>query len=1535
MNKYVLTLALCVLMFCSQTFAAAKMRDKYVGARPLDLSKVRLLGGPLKHAQDLDAKYLLELEPDRMLAFYRQRAGLEPKAKPYTGWDGGGRNLTGHIAGHYLSAVSLMWAATGDARFKERAYYLVEELKEVQDKHGDGFLNAQEGARECFEAVSRGDIGSGGFDLNGLWVPWYVLHKTLAGLRDAYRYTGNQTALEIEINSAEWAEGILSGLTEAQNQRMLNAEFGGMNEVLVDLYADTGDKRWLELSYRFEHRSFVEPLKRHQDILEGKHGNTQVPKLVGSADRFACAGEPGDVLAAGFFWDRVAGHHSFATGGHGKDEYFGKPDVLSDRIDGRTAETCNVYNMLKLTRTLFSVRPDAHYADFHERALFNHILASIDPEDGRTCYMVPVGRRVQHEYADMFRSFTCCVGTGMESHALHGDGIYYESGDRLWVNIYAPSTAEWTAAGAKLRMDTDFPEGESAKLTFTLDAPREFVLALRRPAWAGDGFTVKVNGEIVSEDVIDPLREVPESGRRVEDRRLPESGSYVELKRTWKTGDAVELTLRKTLRLEPLPDNPRRTAIMWGPLVLAGDLGPEQRRRGGSEGRGVQKRPPVFVAAESPVDEWLKPVPDKPGHFRTDGVGRAGDVEFVPFYRLHRRAYAVYCDLLTEPEWQRQAAERAAERERLAALQSAVNLAAVAEPSCSYVSGDTSLAVLSDENEPRSSRDRPSRAYGNWPRRGTQWVQYEWSRPISTNMIGVYWWDDNRGVRLPKACRLLYWDGERFIQASNPSGLGVEGNKFNTTTFDEVRTTKLRLEIDASGTYSTGILEWKVCDSGKSPDFPPRVEAGVDRIVMIGGRTHLEGRIKTLKNVKPKVTWSKVSGPGRVEFADAGAPVTTAAFSQAGDYVLKLNAGQGQLRASAELAVKVEAPPPAEHLDLIDTKHYTIDSPLWNGRTKALIVNWIPHCIEKISDPDLKEGGINNFIDAANKLAGKPHERHRGYVFSNAWVYNTIEAMCVALMFDPKGDSDIIEAHELMRATLADWVPKILAAQEPDGYIQTAYTLSDRQRWSPRYRSDHEGYVAGYFLDAAIAHHLLTDGKDLRLYNAAKRLADCWDENLGPPPKKEWYDGHQAMEIGLVRFGRFVNKVEGPGKGDKYIKLAKFLLDCRRDGSEYDQSHVPVVQQYEAVGHAVRAVYSYAGMADVAMETGDTDYRSAVISLWDNIVNRKYYVTGGVGSGETSEGFGPDYSLRHNAYCESCSSCGEIFFQHKLNLTYRDAKFADLFEETLYNALLGSIDLEGRNFYYQNPLDSRRRRYEWHGCPCCVGNISRTLLMLPTWTYAKSDDSIYVNLFIGSTMTIEDVAGTDVEMVQKTDYPWSGNVSVTVNPKQTRSFSIRIRTPDRDVSELYTAAPDSDGIASISVNGSPIRPAVEKGYATITRQWKAGDKIDLKLPMKVQRVKGSDKIATTAGRVALRYGPLIYNCERVDQDIDNILSPDAALDSEFEKDLLGGVMVIKGTWADGSRLTAIPNYVRNNRDPETSGDRERGAVTASVWLKDQ
>src|SRR5438477_8556398 len=241
---------------------------------------------------------------------------------------------------------------------------------------------------------------------------------------------------------AAWAEGVLAPMSDAQIQRMLNTEHGGMNEVLADLYADTGDKRWLALSYRFEHRAFTDSLKRHQDNLSGKHGNCQIPKLIGSAARYGYVGDTADILAASFFWDRVAQHHSYATGGHGLDEYFGFPDVLSPRVDGRTCETCNVYNMLKLTRRLFTFRPDAFYADFHERALFNHYLASFDPEEARSSYMVPVGRATQQEYQDMQRSFTCCVGPGMENHALHGAGLHFEGDDRAPVSTFAPSSAE-------------------------------------------------------------------------------------------------------------------------------------------------------------------------------------------------------------------------------------------------------------------------------------------------------------------------------------------------------------------------------------------------------------------------------------------------------------------------------------------------------------------------------------------------------------------------------------------------------------------------------------------------------------------------------------------------------------------------------------------------------------------------------------------------------------------------------------------------------------------------------------------------------------------------------------------------------------------------------------------------------------------------------------------------------------------------------------------------------------------------------------
>ena len=846
------------------------------------------------------------------------------------------------------------------------------------------------------------------------------------------------------------------------------------------------------------------------------------------------------------------------------------------------------------------------------------------------------------------------------------------------------------------------------------------------------------------------------------------------------------------------------------------------------------------------------------------------------------------------------------------------NLAIVATPSSSARFGQP-LNSLNDGVAPTNTGNFRGGGGNRPPQPRTNlWLQYEWKQPASTNEIAIYWWNANNAVRLPEAYRIQYWDGKDFVPVKNVNGLGLTNNELNTTTFDEIKTTRIRVELDSADRGSASLLEWIVFKAKNSPEIAPLVIAGIDRDVMVGGKTFFDPVVKSVTPVD-KVIWTKTSGPGNVQIRNPTSKEATAVFSTPGDYVLTLTATEGSQTASSTVKVKVHEPPTAKRLDVVYTKRYKIDSKLWNDRAKAMIVNWIPFCIDQNNRTDLTtgQGGIDNFIEAAKAIRGEPHARHKGYVFSNAWVHQTIEAMCIALMVDPQGDQEMIAAHKKMRQTLDEWIPIIIAAQEKDGYLHTAFTLRDttrwRERWSPRNRGDHEGYVAGYFIESAINHYTLTEGKDKRLYNAAKKLADCWVANIGPG-KKTWYDGHQEMEQALVRFGRFVNDMEGKkSHGDSYVMLAKFLLDSRDKGSEYDQSHVPVQQQYEAVGHAVRATYNYSAMADVAAETGDRDYQSAVMSLWNNMVNKKYYLTGGIGSGETSEGFGGNYSLRNNAYAESCSSAGLIFFQYKMNLAYHDAKYADLYEETMYNALLGSLDLPGKNFFYTNALHSSQARYAWHVCPCCVGNIPRTLLMLPTWTYVRGDDGLYVNMFVGSTIKVEKVVGTEVEMVQKTEYPWSGSVSMTVNPKVSKLFTVYVRVPNRTTSELYTPLPVINGLKSLKVNGKAVPVTMKNGYAVIKRVWKKGDKIDLELPMEIQTVTADERIEANRGRVALRYGPLVYNVETSDgQNISQSIGS-TPLKLEWKPDFLNGVMTIKGTWADGTPLLAIPNYVRLNR----------------------
>ncbi len=626
------------------------MRKPQIVAQPFPLSDIRLTGGPFATSHEATAKYLLTLEPERLLAGFRVNSGLKAKGEIYGGWETGG--LSGHSLGHYLTACSQEFAHSGDKRYKEKVDAIVEGLAECQQSRPDGFLSAfrfQGGfdrvrLDKIWGDVKAGTLRSGGFDLNGMWSPWYVHHKVLAGLLDAQALCENNKAIEVAQKFADWAIEETKELDAQHWQRMLGTEYGGMNDCLAELYSRTKDHKYLELAQKFYDTRVLDPLSKGQDDLPGKHSNTQIPKIIGLARLYELTGEAKDRETADFFWDRVVNHHTYAIGGNSNGEYLGQPDRLSERISTNTCETCNTYNMLKLTRHVFEWDRKASQMDFYERAYYNHILASQDPATGMVTYFVPLQTGAARGFSNPFDDFTCCHGSGMENHTKHGDTAYFHDGAKtLWVNLFMPTELSWREAGLKIKQDTQFPFSNEVSLSVLEGRPRKFNMLVRHPGWSKGEIVFKVNGKEVA--------------------RSTEQSSYASINRTWRKGDKLEFSLPMSLHTEATPDNAKRVAILYGPIVLAADMGPAPagRRRRNS---GTLERTPVLIGSERPLEDWLQPIPDTPLGFKTVNAAKPNDLTFKPFYSLYHERTGVYLDEFTPSEWDAKEIEYRAEEAR-------------------------------------------------------------------------------------------------------------------------------------------------------------------------------------------------------------------------------------------------------------------------------------------------------------------------------------------------------------------------------------------------------------------------------------------------------------------------------------------------------------------------------------------------------------------------------------------------------------------------------------------------------------------------------------------------------------------------------------------------------------------------------------------------------------------------------------------------------------------------------------------------------
>jgi DUF1680 family protein len=610
---------------------------------------VRLLDGPFLEAQRRDAAYLLRLDPDRLLHTFRLNAGLPTTAQPLGGWEGPDVELRGHSLGHYLTACALMYEATGDERLKERALAITAELAKVQQAlaargSNAGYLSAfPESFFDRLEARKS------------VWAPYYTLHKILAGLLDVHRVTGDTTSLELARGMASWVGLRASRLTHEQWQALLETEFGGMQDGLDELYQQTGDREYLRLARLFDHRAVFDPLARGEDRLDGLHANTQIPKAIGAAFDCELTGEARYCDVAETFWERVAFHRSYVIGGHSDYEHFSPLAHFSRHLTTKTTETCNTYNMLKLTRRLFARHGQAAQIDFYERGLYNHILASQDPATGMVIYHMPLKPGAWRTYATPEDSFWCCVGTGMENPARYGETIYARQGDALLVNLFLASEVAWREKGLELRQETRFPDENRTRLALRLEKPVRLALRVRHPGWANGPLDVSVNGRVVAID--------------------SRPSSYASIEREWRDGDVVEVRFPMALWTEAMPDDPSVVAFLYGPIVLAADLGAsglDEHRRYGPQApeMAIEETPVVPALIAGSAAEALariKPA-SAPLAFRTEGLGRPAEVDLQPLFQLADRRFTVYFDVLSESAWAERLTRAEAERRAEAAL---------------------------------------------------------------------------------------------------------------------------------------------------------------------------------------------------------------------------------------------------------------------------------------------------------------------------------------------------------------------------------------------------------------------------------------------------------------------------------------------------------------------------------------------------------------------------------------------------------------------------------------------------------------------------------------------------------------------------------------------------------------------------------------------------------------------------------------------------------------------------------------------------